>query len=65
LESLEDGTAYAGNAVGRCLHTLSHILQLVFVSIAVNFIPNKQSPALSLLVDCHMLFGIKGLQEAV
>jgi hypothetical protein len=38
-------------------------LQLVFVSIAVNFIPNKWSQALSLSVDCHTLFGIKGLQE--
>jgi hypothetical protein len=49
--------------VGRCLYTLSHILQFVFVSIAVNFIPNKQSPASSLSVDCPMLFGIIGLQE--
>jgi hypothetical protein len=29
----------------------------------VNFIPNEQSPALSSLVDCPMLFGIDGLQE--
>jgi hypothetical protein len=36
---------------------------LIFFSIAVNFIPNKQTPALSLSVDCPMLFGIKGLQE--
>jgi hypothetical protein len=63
LELLEDGTAYVGKVVGRCPHTLSHILQLGFVSFAVNFIPNKQSPALSLLVDCPMLFGIKGLLE--
>jgi hypothetical protein len=50
-------------AVGRCLHTLSHILWLVFLSIAVNFIPNKWSPALSLSIDCPMLFSILGLQE--
>jgi hypothetical protein len=59
LESLEDGTAFA---MGRCLHTLSHILQLIFLSIAVNFIPNEKSLALSLLVDCPTLFGINGLQ---
>jgi hypothetical protein len=41
----------------------SHLLQLAFLSIAVNFIPTKESPALSLLVDCPMLFSIKGLQE--
>jgi hypothetical protein len=35
----------------------------LLLSIAVNFIPNKQSPALSSLVDCPMLFGIDGLQE--
>jgi hypothetical protein len=63
LESLHDGTAFAIKAAGRCLHTLSHLLQLVFLSIAVNFIPNKQSPALSLLVDCPTLFGSLGLQE--
>jgi hypothetical protein len=63
LESLADDTAFAIEVVGRCLHTLSHLLQLVFLSIAVNFIPNKWSPALSLSVDCPMLFGIKGLQE--
>jgi hypothetical protein len=27
----------------------------------VNFIPNKQSPALSLSVDCPTLFGIDSL----
>ncbi len=57
------GTAFTGKVVGRCLNTLSHLLWLVFLSIAVNFIPNKQSPALSLSVDSPMLFGIKGLQE--
>jgi hypothetical protein len=35
----------------------------LLLSIAVNFILNKQSPALSSLVDCPMLFGIDGLQE--
>jgi hypothetical protein len=35
----------------------------LLLSIAVNFILNEQSPALSLLVDCPMLFGIDGLQE--
>jgi hypothetical protein len=40
----------------------SHIITyfVVFVSNNVNFI---QSAALSLLVDCPSLFGIKGLQE--
>jgi hypothetical protein len=63
LELLEDGTAFVIKAVGRCLYTLSHLLQLVFLSTAMIFIPNKQSPALSLSVDCPPLFGIKGLQE--
>jgi hypothetical protein len=60
---LKDGTAFAIKVAGRCLHALSHFLWLVFLSTAVNFIPNKQSPSLSLLVDCPMLFGIEGLQE--
>jgi hypothetical protein len=63
VESLEDGTAFAGKALERCLHTLSHLLQLVFLSIAVYFIPNKQSPALLLSVDCPTLLSIEGLQE--
>jgi hypothetical protein len=63
LELLEDGTAFMDKVARRCLHTLSHHLWLVFVSIAVNFIPNKWSPASSLLVDCPSLFSIKGLQE--
>jgi hypothetical protein len=32
LESLEDVTAFAGNLMQRCLHKLSHSLQLVFLS---------------------------------
>jgi hypothetical protein len=63
LELLEDGTAFMGKVVGRCLHALSHLLRLVFLSIAVNFIPNKWSLASSLLVDFPMLFGINSLQE--
>jgi hypothetical protein len=63
LELLEDGTAFMIKAAGRCLHTLSHLLQMVFLSIAVNFIPNKWSTALSLYIDCPTLFNINGLQE--
>ena len=41
-------------------HTItSFVVCLLFT--AVNFIRNKQSPALSSLVDCPMLFGIDGL----
>jgi hypothetical protein len=40
-----------------------HIFVIVLFSIAVNFILNEWSPALSLLVDCPTLFGMNGLQD--
>jgi hypothetical protein len=42
-------------------HTTITSFAVCLLFTAVNFIPNEQSPALSLLVYCPMLFGIDGL----